>query len=173
MATRLVSGNRITEITMQTWNGREYTPDWSGDFFNVGTLKYDEDLDAYEVEDIDYCIEQAEDWQNKEGDFYGEEDPEGVERNIEAYDVDFPPITKDGECLKEVDKDRIEENLAGELSEMIAFGWTDEEAKADKDAFFERIGTYANGLTEEEVWEVWQNVLDIHEEELELLGLKN
>ena len=101
MATRLVSGNRITEITMQTWNGREYTPDWSGDFFNVGTLKYDENLDAYEVEDIDYCIEQAEDWQNKEGDFYGDEDPEGVERNIEVYDVDFPPITKDGEYLTE------------------------------------------------------------------------
>lgn len=100
MATRLVCGNRMVEITMRTWNGREYTPDWSGDFFNVG-LKYDGDLDAYEVEDIDYCIEQAEDWRNKEGDFYGDEDPEGIERDIEVYDVDFPPITKDGEYLTE------------------------------------------------------------------------
>ena len=61
------------------------------------------------------------------------------------------------------DKDYIEEMLAGELFEMIALGWTDEEAKADKDAFFERIGHYALGLTKEEVWEVWQNVWEYEE----------
>ena len=67
------------------------------------------------------------------------------------------------------DKDYIEEMLAGELFEMIALGWTDEEAKADKDAFFERIGHYANGLTEEEVWEVWHNAWEIEEYERKLL----
>ena len=94
-----------------------------------------------------------------------------LKRHYDTFDEYMDDMKKKGN-LKEVDKDWIEENLAGELSEMIAFGWTDEEAKADKDAFFERIGHYANGLTEEEVWEVWQNVVDIHEEELELLGLK-
>lgn len=67
------------------------------------------------------------------------------------------------------DKDYIEEVLAGELFEMIALGWTDEEAKENKDAFFERIGTYANALTEEEVWEVWQNAWEITEDERKLL----
>lgn len=94
-----------------------------------------------------------------------------LKRHYDTFDEYLDDMKKKGN-LKEIDKDWIEENLAGELSEMIAFGWTDEEAKADKDAFFERIGTYSNGLTEEEVWKIWQNVLDIHEEELELLGLK-
>lgn len=101
MGTKLVSGNRIVEITMQTWTGTEYTPDWSGDFFEVGNLKYDAELDAYEVEDIDYCIDQAMDWKNKEGDFYGEEDVDGVERSVDVDEVDFPPITKDGEYVFE------------------------------------------------------------------------
>lgn len=101
MGVRLVSGNRIVEITMQTWTGTEYTPDWSNDFFGVGALKYDKDLEAYEVEDIDYCIEQAEDWKNKEGDFYGEEDVDGVERSVDVDEIDFPPITKDGEYVHE------------------------------------------------------------------------
>lgn len=67
------------------------------------------------------------------------------------------------------DKDYIEEMLAGELFEMIALGWTDEEARENKEAFFERIGDYANGLTEEEVWEVWQNAWEITEDERKLL----
>ena len=95
-----------------------------------------------------------------------------LKRHYESFDEYMDDMKKKGN-LKEIDKDWLEENLAGELSEMIAFGWTDEEAKADMDAFFERIGTYAIGLTEEEVWKVWQIVVDIHEEELELLGLKN
>ena len=96
MATKLVSGNRMVEVEMQLWNGFQYTPDWSYDFFNVGTLKYDNDLDAYEVDDIDYCIEQANDWMNKEGDYYGEEDVDGIERVTTVEEIDFPPMTKDG-----------------------------------------------------------------------------
>lgn len=101
MATRLVSGNRMIEIEMQTWDGKQYAPDWSNDFFEVGTLKYNKDLDAYEVEDIDYCIEQANDWQNKEGDYYGEEDVDGIERVTTVDELDFPAITKDGEYIHE------------------------------------------------------------------------
>ena len=87
MATRLVSGNRMVAIEMQTWDGRQYTSDWSNDFFEVGNLKYNKDLDAYEVEDIDYCIDQANDWKDKEGDFYGEEDAEGVERSVDVVAI--------------------------------------------------------------------------------------
>lgn len=60
-----------------------------------------------------------------------------------------------------MDKDRRSELLAGELFEMIALGWTDEEAREDENAFFERIGNYADGFTKEEVWEVWENAIEI------------
>lgn len=55
--------------------------------------------------------------------------------------------------------------LADELREMIALGWTDEEAHADTAAFFERIGDAAEGLAEETIWSVWKNVLEIVQEE--------
>ena len=58
-----------------------------------------------------------------------------------------------------MNKDIAMELLAGELFEMVSLGWTDEEARADEDAFFERIGDYAEGLTKEEVWSVWENVI--------------
>jgi len=48
---------------------------------------------------------------------------------------------------------------------MIALGWTDEEARENKEAFFDRIGDYAEGPSEEEVWEVWENALEINEED--------
>lgn len=60
--------------------------------------------------------------------------------------------------------DKTKELLAGELFEMIALGWTDENARENKEAFFDRIGDYAEGLSEEEVWEVWENALEIASE---------
>ena len=47
-----------------------------------------------------------------------------------------------------MDKSRQEELLAGELFEMIALGWTDEEARENEEAFFERIGDYATNMVE-------------------------
>jgi hypothetical protein len=60
-----------------------------------------------------------------------------------------------------MDKDRRSELLAREIFEMISLGWTDEEAREAEDAFFERIGDYAEGFSKEEVWEVWKNALEI------------
>lgn len=62
------------------------------------------------------------------------------------------------------EKDRKEMDLAGELDEMIALGWTDEEARANPEAFLDRIGEYKEGLTEEDIWRVWKNVLEIGKE---------
>lgn len=59
------------------------------------------------------------------------------------------------------------EYLAGELDEMISLGWTDEEAKEDEDAFFERIGSFADDIPREEVWEIWKNVWEEKMEEAE------
>ena len=62
-------------------------------------------------------------------------------------------------------KDRKEMDLAGELDEMIALGWTEEEAKDDPEAFLDRIGEeYKEGLTGEDIWRVWDNVWEIRKE---------
>ena len=61
-----------------------------------------------------------------------------------------------------MDKDRRSELLAGELFEMIAFGWTTEDARGNEEAFFDRIGDYAEGFSKEEVWEVWENAIDAY-----------
>jgi hypothetical protein len=70
-------------------------------------------------------------------------------------------ISKSGKRGIEMDKDRRSELLAGEIFEMISLGWTDEEAREDENAFFDRIGDYAEGLTKEEVWEIWENAIEI------------
>lgn len=46
-----------------------YSPDWSADFFKAGGLAFDAEKGAYIVPDVDYCVEQAEDWRDSRGDF--------------------------------------------------------------------------------------------------------
>ena len=61
----MTDGKKTVEITMKVWNdfNTGYSPDWSNDFFNAGILPYDEDEDFFIVDDVDYCIEQAEEWE--------------------------------------------------------------------------------------------------------------
>ena len=82
--TRLTDGKKTVEITMQTWTGDGYTPDWSYDFFEVGALKRDEDAEAYIVRDVDYCVEMAMDWKNGVGDFYNELDTDVDDRTVDV-----------------------------------------------------------------------------------------
>lgn len=91
------------------------------------------------------------------------EEYEATDRENDAYEPDFYDIVDENHCSLIADRDERQESLAGELFEMKALGWTDEEAKANKEAFYERIGDYANGLTKEEVWEVWKNVCEYEE----------
>jgi hypothetical protein len=62
---KMTDGKKTVEITMKVWNDYNtgYSPDWSNDFFNAGILPYDEDEDFFIVYDVDYCIEQAEEWE--------------------------------------------------------------------------------------------------------------
>ena len=78
---------------------------------------------------------------------------------IAVIEMGNDPVCVEVFTMDEI-KDRAEELLAGELYEMVALGWTDEEARENEDAFFERIGDYADGLTKEEVWQVWENVIE-------------
>lgn len=74
---KITDGKRTVEIELKTWTPNGYTPDWSIDFFNAGSLPhiYDERLcaDVYQVPNVDYCIEQAMDWRDSKGDFADDE----------------------------------------------------------------------------------------------------
>lgn len=66
---KIYDGKKTVELKMCVWEGSGYSPDWSEDFFEAGSLDYDEEREAYRVESVDYCIEQAEDWAHSTGDF--------------------------------------------------------------------------------------------------------
>lgn len=53
---KITDGKRTVEINIMTWNGTGYGPDWAGEYFDAGTLPYDEENDAYTVQDVQYCI---------------------------------------------------------------------------------------------------------------------
>ena len=84
--TRLTDGKRTIEISMNNWTENGGTPDWSADFFDVGCLSYNDDLDAYCVKNVVYCARQALDWMNNRGDYYDyDADPEEVENRTVFY----------------------------------------------------------------------------------------
>ena len=56
---RLTDTIKTIEITMRTWDGLNYSPDFAIDFFEA---PYSAELDAYVVDDVDYCIDQAKEW---------------------------------------------------------------------------------------------------------------
>lgn len=84
--TILTDGKRTVGICMLIWNGTSYGPDWSNDFFEVGALSMNDD-GAYTVQDVAYCIEQAEDWENKRGDYADDGIPDAEERYVSVKDL--------------------------------------------------------------------------------------
>lgn len=61
---KITDGKKTVEIRIQRWNGSGYDPDWSTDYFDAGTLPYNEDgacckydAEAGEfVRDEDMCV---------------------------------------------------------------------------------------------------------------------
>lgn len=86
---RLTDGERIADIKMVIWNGSGYDPDWSNDFFEQGSLPYCESLEAYVVPDVQYCIDQANDWKQSKGDFSEDEPNENNEVIVDEEDCDY------------------------------------------------------------------------------------
>ena len=66
---KYTDGKRTVEIKMQVWDGSQWGPRWEMDFYDNGSLPYDEEKDCYTVDDVGYLIEQAEDWQRGTGDY--------------------------------------------------------------------------------------------------------
>lgn len=82
---KLYDGKKHVEITMHLWDEREanMSPDWSNDFFDAGCLTHDTEREGtYSVNDVEYCIDQANDWKNFVGDFRDDEPKEGLERMV-------------------------------------------------------------------------------------------
>ena len=69
---KYTDGKKTVEIIMHTWNGNGYDPSWEADFFCNGLLPYDEETETFRVQDVDYLIEQANDWKMGVGE-YGDE----------------------------------------------------------------------------------------------------
>lgn len=88
--TILTDGKNTAGITMRTWTGSGWGPDWSNDFYEVGGLKKVDVCGelAHEVDDLDYCIEQAHDWENKRGDFFDDGEPDVDDRQVWIHYID-------------------------------------------------------------------------------------
>ena len=80
-------------ISMRIWTGSEWKPDWSYDFFEAGGLPHvwldAIGAEAYQVENVDYCVDQAIDWAKYRGDYYDLEAKKadwehGLERDVYA-----------------------------------------------------------------------------------------
>ena len=65
---KIRDNKRTAEIEMYIWKSGQgrVRPDWSVDFFEAGNLPDDEETDTFTVQDVDYCIAQARDWENEE-----------------------------------------------------------------------------------------------------------
>lgn len=78
-------GNKA-EILLKVERFGTIGPDFSGDFYEVGSLPEIEETETgeavYLVEDVAYCIEQAEDWKNSTGDFWDYQPEEGEQRLV-------------------------------------------------------------------------------------------
>lgn len=80
---KITDGKSTVEISMHERKENGLSPDWSNDFFEAGGLPYDDDAMSYIVDDVKYCIDQAEDWKNRRGDFYYDESD--VERLVFVF----------------------------------------------------------------------------------------
>ena len=89
---KITDGKTTKEITMKIWQNGQWSPSFERDFFDAGGLPYDEETDTYTVDDVEYLIDQANDWQQGIGDY--QDDMEGEpghnpdDRGVFVDDVD-------------------------------------------------------------------------------------
>lgn len=76
----MTDGNCTVKIVMKQWQGDDFSGGWSSDisneFFESGLLKVVPDTDIHIVQDVDYCIDMANDWMNRTGDFADDDSTE-------------------------------------------------------------------------------------------------
>lgn len=90
LGTRFIDNDgTIKRICVREFNGYNWLPDWSMDFFEVGNLElveFDDGTYAYKVDDLDYLIDYANDWAECKGDFCDEEIWLGRDRQVLIFD---------------------------------------------------------------------------------------
>lgn len=108
--TRLIDNSKAVEISIREWDeeNTQYGPDWSADFFEVGTLESIDapELDcdpAYIVADVDYCIEYANDMVDGVGDFAGDPQPNQF--------VDVTELDRSAYCIREIDLRQLSSDI--------------------------------------------------------------
>lgn len=75
---RITDGKKTIEITMKEWEGNYWSDELSDDFFqDLEKIGWPDKVGL--ATDVDYCIDYANDWAERKGDF---EDEEGGERMI-------------------------------------------------------------------------------------------
>lgn len=63
---KITDGKKTVSIKMHEYDiYAGLSPDWSLDFFEAGSLPYDEQTEVYSVPDIEYCIDQANEWKSE------------------------------------------------------------------------------------------------------------
>lgn len=79
---KLTDGTKTVEIIMRAWNTArddfDNPEDMTDEIFSLGDCDRDSS-GAYIVDDIDYIVSQAEDWENKSGDFSSDVWPDYLE----------------------------------------------------------------------------------------------
>lgn len=85
--TIMTDGKRVVGITMMVWEGNGYSEDYSADFFEIGSLPWRETWRGceYIVEDLAYCIDQANDWEHHKGDY--RDDDDARERRVDVDEM--------------------------------------------------------------------------------------
>lgn len=63
---KITDGKRTVEIRMMIWQETGFSPDWSNDYFGTGQLPYDDETKVYTVQDVEYCIDAAREWESEE-----------------------------------------------------------------------------------------------------------
>lgn len=63
---KITDGKRTVEIRMMIWQETGFSPDWSNDYFDAGQLPYDDETAVYTVQDVEYCIDAAREWESEE-----------------------------------------------------------------------------------------------------------
>ena len=67
---KLRDANFKINLFMRNWTGNGWSRDLSEDFFEAGGLPVDEN-GFYLVNDVQYCVDQAEDYRMGRGNFFG------------------------------------------------------------------------------------------------------
>lgn len=98
--TRLYDDEKIMECSMCVTSEANgvftQSENFAEEFFDVGALHYNEELNAYKVRDVEYCAEQMDDWRDAVGDYEITEaqreynDENGIERHVFYMFFDRP-----------------------------------------------------------------------------------